>query len=422
MKGSRPDDLRRRNRAAVIAALRRLRQPSRTEIAAVTGLSHATISAIAADLIAEGAVIETRQPMAAGVRRGRPQVGLELRPGAAAVVAACLSLNRLSVALVDYRGEVVAEEAQRLRTQSMDAAAVTDAVVGGVARLLDRHAAGPMAVQRIALAVQGVTDRVGRTMVWSPITPAQEVGFAAALETALGIDATVENDCNMMAEALRWRDPARYGENFIVVLLSDGIGMGLVHQGRRFSGTRSSGGEFGHMTHRPDGALCRCGRRGCIEAYAGNYAIWRAAGGLAEDAAPAEDLTHDEMQALAARARAGSAPERLAFARAGEAIGFGLGSIFALFDPAPVALVGAGAEAFDLVEAPLRDALARTAGGEHGGDVQFETIADELSLMRHGSAMRALLDVDEAVVAAGRLAGAGEPLPRATRRYASRIA
>ena len=61
----------------------------------------------------------------------------------------------------------------------------------------------------------------------------------------------MENDCNMMAVALRWRDPERYRDDFIAILLSHGIGMGLVLKGELFTGTHSSGGEFGHMIHRP---------------------------------------------------------------------------------------------------------------------------------------------------------------------------
>ena len=137
------------------------------------------------------------------------------------------------------------------------------------------------------LAIQGITDARARTMLWSPITPHSDIRFADMLEREFAIPTTVENDCNMMAVALRWRDPERYRDDFIAILLSHGIGMGLVLKGELFTGTQSSGGEFGHMIHRPGGALCRCGRRGCVEAYAGNYAIWRNARQLSEDDEPA---------------------------------------------------------------------------------------------------------------------------------------
>ncbi|TIX95076.1 MAG: ROK family protein, partial [Mesorhizobium sp.] len=139
-------------------------------------------------------------------------------------------------------------------------------------------------VARIALAIQGITDSHARAMLWSPITPQTNIAFADILEREFGIPAIMENDCNMMAVALRWRDPDRYRDDFIAILLSHGIGMGLVLKGELFTGTHSSGGEFGHMIHRPGGALCRCGRRGCVEAYAGNYAIWRNARQLSENA------------------------------------------------------------------------------------------------------------------------------------------
>src|SRR5215510_9971549 len=81
--GIRHDDLRRRNRAMVIAAVRRAGQPSRTEIAAATALSHSTISAISSDLIGEGVLAEARGGDGTALKRGRPQVAISLNPVAA---------------------------------------------------------------------------------------------------------------------------------------------------------------------------------------------------------------------------------------------------------------------------------------------------------------------------------------------------
>src|SRR5687768_7933124 len=117
--GIRHDDLRRRNRAMVIAAVRRANQPSRTEIAAATGLSHSTISAISSDLIAEGLLTETKSGEPTALKRGRPQVALALDPDAATVVVAVLSLNFLSAAIVDYSGKMVADEHRKLATTAL---------------------------------------------------------------------------------------------------------------------------------------------------------------------------------------------------------------------------------------------------------------------------------------------------------------
>lgn len=406
--GVRHDDLRRQNRAMVIAAARRAGQPSRTEIAAATALSHSTISTISASLIEERILIEAVGGEAAAARRGRPQVALSLNPGAASVVAVVLSLNALSAALIDYGGRVIALDVSRPSTPTLSQAELVAAVEAAVRRVLARSGAQAGPVLRMALGIQGITDSDARRLLWSPITPHSDVAFADALEAEFGVPVTVENDCNMIAAALRGRAPQRYRDDFVAVLLSNGIGMGLVLRNRVFSGARSSGGEFGHMTHIPDGALCRCGRRGCIEAYAGNYAILRHALGESEDAPPAADIDDATMAELAATARAGPGREREAFARAGEALGFGLGSVFSLIDPVPVALVGHGTSAFDMIEPTLRAALARTAGGQGEAALAFDLEADETPLIREGCARQALAFLDQEVFAPGLAAAPGQ--------------
>ena len=394
----RHEDLRRRNREMVIAAVRRAQKPSRTEIVSTTGLSHSTISAISADLIGEGILQEIKAAGNAVARRGRPQIALSLEPQAAAVVVAILSLNQLSAALIDYSGEVVVQETSNPVTGKLTRTELGSAVIELVGRLIEADSVARP--QRIVLAVQGVTDSDARAMLWSPITPHTDIRFAEILEREFRIGAAVENDCNMIAAALRWRDPTRYQDDFAAILLSYGIGMGLLLKGELFTGTRSSGGEFGHMIHRPGGALCRCGRRGCLEAYACDYAIWRNAHGHLETVQPEGGVDAAAMQALAEKARAADGPEREAYRKAGAALGFGIGSLFALTDPVPVAFVGSGAAAFDLLEPALRETIKQTAGGSGAETVAFEVFADEYPLIRQGCAMQALSYVDREIFAA----------------------
>lgn len=397
--GIRHDDLRRRNRAMVISAVRRSGQPSRTEIAAATGLSHSTISAISADLIAEGILAEPKGGELPAARRGRPQVALALDPKAGTVAVAVLSLNHLSAAIIDYAGGMVAEEKHNVSTAAVQRDDLVSELVAMLRRLTAGHTTGRGKPLRTVLAIQGITDAAARAMLWSPITPHRDIPFADILEHEIAIPTRVENDCNMMAMALRWRDPSRYRNDFIAMLLSHGIGMGLVLKGELFTGTRSSGGEFGHMIHQPGGALCRCGRRGCVEAYAGDYAIWRNAQQKSEFSMPEDSVSNADMQAIAARARAAEGPEREAYRKAGTAIGYGIGSLFALIDPAPIAFIGGGADAFDLMEPHIRAAIAETAGGQHSDAISFDAVTDELPLIRQGCAMRALTFVDQEIFA-----------------------
>ncbi|HEY4192702.1 MAG TPA: ROK family protein, partial [Mesorhizobium sp.] len=355
---------------------------------------------ISSDLIAEGILNESRDAPPS-LKRGRPQVGLALNARATSVLSVVLSLNFLSIAVIDYAGGVIAQEERRLDTQAMSREQLVAECVAIIRHRLDDPSFAGGKVARLVLAVQGTTDAAARIVLWSPITPQTDIAFAAILEEEFGIPVAVENDCNMMAVALRWRDPARYRDDFIAILLSHGIGMGIVLKGELFTGTHSSGGEFGHMVHRPNGALCRCGRRGCVEAYAGNYAIWRNARQGSEDEEPLADICDADIQELAAIARDHDGREREAFRKAGEALGFGLGSLFALIDPAPVAMVGIGATAFDLIEPALREAIGRTAGGHHSKAISFDTEPNELSLIHEGCAMRALVFVDQEIFAQG---------------------
>ncbi|MFN4273169.1 MAG: ROK family protein [Aliihoeflea sp.] len=396
--GIRHDDLRRQNRAMVLTAVRRAAGVSRTEIASMTGLSHSTISAISSDLIDEGILLQLKGAEVTALKRGRPQVALGLNPDAAHVLTIVLALNTLSLSLVDYAGGTILESNVRLPTTTMGRRELSDAVIIAIGDLLSTHSS-PSLPMRASMAIQGIIDAHGRELLWSPISPHTHVPFAQMLEDRFGFPVTIENDCNMIAVALRERSPERYRDNLTAIMLSNGIGMGLILGGRLFNGSVSSGGEFGHMTHEPDGALCRCGRHGCIEAYAGNYAIMRNARSQSRWTQPDADIDERAMVALAADARAGEGPEREAFQIAGRAIGYGLGSLFALYDPTPVAIVGPGTAAFDIIEPALREALARTAGGQDAGSLRFELELDERPLIRAGCAHSALAHIDEHVFA-----------------------
>ncbi len=100
---------------------------------------------------------------------------------------------------------------------------------------------------------------------------------------------------------------------------------------------------------------------------------------------------------------------RKAFREAGEALGFGLGSLFSLIDPAPVALIGHGTAAFDIMEPEIRRALEQTAATPSAREIEFETWPDEVPLIQQGSAMEALSSVDLDLFGPGTRAGsAGE--------------
>lgn len=398
---ARPDDVRRQNRRLVLGALRRHSVLSRTDIVAQTGLSPSTVSAITTALIAESIIGENRDGDATANRRGRPQIALSLNPEIGTVATVELALNLVHAVLFDYKGEMIAERMQRVPTLEATTSDLTQAICLMLDDLLEGRPRNAGPLLHISMGVQGVTDASSAAMLWSPITPDSNIAFGKMLSERYGVAVTVANDCTMIAEALRWSDPEYYTDDFAAILLSHGIGMGLYLKGKPFLGAYSSAAEFGHMLYAPDGALCRCGRHGCIEAYASDYAILRRVSGQNENAFPAQDVDAVTFHAVADRARAADGPERAAFRKAGQAIGSGLRSLFSLIDPVPVALVGAGAGVFDLLEADLRKVISGTSGWGATQDLNIRCYPDEHPFILQGCMMTSLLHLDTQIFAPG---------------------
>jgi len=395
------DDVRRQNTHRIVSTLRLHGSLSRTELAHETRLSPSTVTMITSELLERGIVIAARKHPSKGTipsRRGRPRVALSLAPGAYTIGLVEITLHRVSVTIADYTGNRLIT-----RETSVDVGSVApDDWPGFLAdRLdeatadLDRASRAPMI--RLAIGLEGMTDAQGRSIYWSPLTPYRNIPLAGPLEARLGVSVSVDNEAALIATALQRRFPQRYSQSLASVLLGYGVGMGLILDGEGFNGAVSSAAEFGHMCHEFGGALCRCGRRGCVEAYAGEYAVLRAASGRPPQSLPGNYVNHDVMEKLADTARQSDGPERAAFARAGLAIGTALRNLFALIDPVPVAFVSFARNHFDLLEPTLREALGRRGVGLSHADIAIDWYDDAAQLFAEGLQSSALQRVDLAV-------------------------
>jgi predicted NBD/HSP70 family sugar kinase len=399
---ARPDDLRRQNLRRILAALRQSGPLSRTELSSATGLSASTVTLVTGQLLERGALKEqiAGDPAATPGRRGRPKVALALNGSAAHVGVVVLMLNRISASVIDYSGNTVSEASQRIDTTAASRPLLRRAMTGLLADALARCGGVPGRLSHVAVAVQGVTDAEGTRMLWSPVSPLTDVAIGEWFAEEFGVAVTVSNDCNVIANALHAGEPELLGESFAAILLSHGIGMGLYFKGQIFTGLASSAAEFGHMCFDIGGARCRCGRLGCIEAYAADYAIWRRAMGIDADIVPEVDIDRETMRGLAAAAKADEGRERAAYRAAGEAIGAGLRSLFSLMDPFPIAFVGSGTLAFELMEPAIRQAMGTGAAGVARWQVPMHCYQDEFPLIRKGALLSALTHIDNHVFGA----------------------
>ena len=404
------DAVRVHNRLAVIESLRRAETATRKELSTATGLSVSAASSIASGLLRARLVMETAEAEeGAGdnpARRGRPGRSLALDGAAARVAIARIAVGEIEVRLCDYRGKVLgsarwdgdignfsqAEIVKRLGHLLDAAGAACARGASGASNTVDVEAGGIRPVSRIVVAVQGKTDSAGQRIVWSPALRHRDLEIAAPLAALSGAAVGVFNDCSLLPEAFRWSADFR-GRDVAILFIGFGVGMGLRLRGETFQGQRSSAVEFGHINHMPGGAPCRCGNRGCIEAYAADYAIWRKASGR-PDEIPTHRITDAEIARLAGLARGGDAAAAQAFAEAGAAIGYGLGRLFTLVDPLPIVITGAGVHAMDLLEPAIRAAIAESAIDGDGADVDFSLIEDVDELIFKAATARALGAVD----------------------------
>jgi predicted NBD/HSP70 family sugar kinase len=395
--------VRRQNRRLVLSALRQNGPLARVELGRVTGLSPASITAITSQLISDDIIFELESPfpLPATGRRGRPTVQLGLKADTANVLAINIAIDTIMLAIADYSGAVLHQERLPLATHDAQAAHFAANVAAKIRSFLDRRGIAITAVKRIGIAIQGVSDSNKGSIVWSPAFSARDIPLGSSLEAELGLPCFVANDANMMAEGFLALEPAARGRTIATIFTGYGVGMGLIIGGKVYHGATGGASEFGHMNHIPRGALCRCGRRGCIEAYAADYGILRAATGGREDQVQEGSVDQAAMVDVLVRARVGDEQARAAFAKAGEALGYGIGRLIALLNPDRVVVAGPGLDAQALIEPALRRAVEESVVEELRRGVAIEIVPVETDLILRGTTAALLRDVDGDMTAQG---------------------
>jgi predicted NBD/HSP70 family sugar kinase len=262
--------LRELNRLRVIDALRQRGTASRSEIARHTGLSRTTVTTLVNDLQARGLVVEL--PLAEIHGRGRPPTLLRLDPSAGAVVGIHFDHHHLRVAVADLSSTVLAEQwegldVDRAAEEALDSAAELVEVVLAEAGIERERVVG------VGVALAGPVSRdgtVGSTVIlpgWEGLNALDE------LTRRLDLQVAVDNDANLGALAEVSFGAGRGMSDVIYLMVSSGVGAGIVIDGRLNRGVTGLGGEIGHVRVRPDGAVCRCGNRGCLETVASTDAV-----------------------------------------------------------------------------------------------------------------------------------------------------
>ena len=354
-------------RSRLFGALALRGQCSRADLARRTGLSPSTVSAVVSDLQDEGLVVELvagGDPRGAGVI-GRPPALVALHRSAGVALGLDFGKSHLRVALADFAHEVLAE-----RHEVMDPDLPAAEAIAAAARLVDEvlEEAGATieSVAGVGMGLPGPVHRTSGEVGDSTILPGWVgVRAADAVSEALGRPVEVGNDASR-GGLREWHWGAGRGADDLAYLkLSTGIGAGLIVRGKPYGGRGGTAGELGHTVMLPDGPICRCGNRGCLETLAGSAAILESLRGVLD-----EPLT---LPAVIAAAHDGHAGCRRAINDAGATIGSAVATLCNLLNPHRIVVGGDLAAAGDLLLEPLAQSLRRGAIRSAASDVEVVT-------------------------------------------------
>ena len=327
-------------RQQMVEAVRAAGRIARVDLARRLDVSPATITALVGDLIARGLIVEEDRPVRVG-QRGRPPTALRLVPGAGHVIGLKLAEYRHSAVLMDFAGATVAEVAIDRDAPARDAETLIVEIEGMIARLLDEAGLNRADILNVGAGLPGFIEHHTGTAAWTPLLPAGRHQLAAVLTDRLGLPVRIDNDANLLTLAELWFGRGRRVSDFAVVTMEQGIGMGLALNHRLYRGVNAIGMELGHTKVQLDGALCRCGQRGCLEAYISDYALVREASTALDVSVRQSQSAQVILDALHDQAKAGHEAARTIFRRAGRYMALGLANVVNLFDPELIVVSGA---------------------------------------------------------------------------------
>ncbi len=308
------------------------------------------MATLVSDLQARGLIVEQADAPAVPTGRGRPPVLLRLDAAAGSALGVDFGHRHVRVAVADLSSTVLAERHVEIDVDSapedaLDAAAeLAEGVLADADVERSRVIGAGMALSAPIDRHRGV---VGSTVLpnWAGIQAGEE------LSRRLGIPVELDNDANLGALAEVSFGAGRGLADVIYVMMASGVGAGLVLDGRLYHGATGIAGELGHVQVRPEGAVCRCGSRGCLETVASTGALLSL---LRPTHGP--DLTQREMLDLVA---AGDLAAKRVVNDAGRAVGRAVADLCNFLNPAAIIVGGDLSVAGDALLDGVREEIDR---------------------------------------------------------------
>ena len=353
MKTADPELMRAINRFHVMDAIRRFGPVSRVEISQLTELSPTTVSAITAALLDDRLIIPLQVVAVRDAGRGRPRVMLKLNPDAAHVVGVKLAHDQITVAVTNFCADILRSLALPIRLDRQTASVIGDLVEDGIRRCVSDAGLDMAQISGVCVGLPGVVERAAGVCRQSPILQERDVPFGADLSHRLGVPASIDSDVNLVTLAEHWFGQARDLNDFLVVNVERSLGLGILHNGELFRGANGLSPDLGDLMLRSPG-----GSERLADIASEASMLIEAEALMGEGELDASLHQGRAMAFLLKRAAAGDKRCARVLGAAGEALGFAVASLIALFAPPKVIISGRAVATSGHFIAPLRKTVA----------------------------------------------------------------
>src|SRR5437868_6667500 len=348
---ARPNTIRDINRQIILNYVRERGPISRAEIAQETRLQRSTISLIVDELKTDGLIEE----LSGESKGGRPPIMLSLRTADAVAIGVDLGTIRTIVATSDLAGRVLEQE--EFPTDP-DAHKTISLIVECALGLIRKNGG---TIEGIGVSLPGLVDQETGTALFIPHFKWRDLEVVREIREAVGLTVIADNDANAAALAELWfgRPEIREVRDFIMVLVEEGVGTGIVFDGQVYRGELGAAGEFGHMTI-GTGAPIRCasGSRDCWAAFACERTALARYEKLLRGSGNERKINFSQ---LIDRAFEGDRAAQTALLKTARYLGVGISNLIKGLSPEAVIVGGRIARAWPLISKELKKAAAESS-------------------------------------------------------------
>ena len=361
------------NRQIVLNYVREREPISRAEIARETALQRSTVSTIVDALQTDGLIEEIGAGESTG---GRRPTLLRIRTSGVMAIGVDITPSQTTIAVSNLAGRVL--ELERFPSAPEFKKAIAQ-IVDCVQKMASRYQGS---IEAIGVSLPGLVDTSMSRVIYVPYFKWRDIEIAEIISEATGLCVTVENDANASALAELWfgRPEVSHVRDFIMVLVGEGIGTGIVFDGQIYKGKHSAAGEFGHMIIAREGPVaCSCGNYDCWEAFSSERAALARYRQMAEGA---EVSGAEDFAELVERALAGERAAENALLETAHYLGIGISNLIVGFSPEAVVVGGRITRAWSLVADVLGETVERSIRrGLPSARIMASTLGDPPTLM-----------------------------------------